>query len=574
MGDEMVERVKTAVDIVEIVGDSVRLTKKGRNFSGLCPFHEEKTPSFVVSPERQAWHCFGCGKGGDVLSFVMEREGLSFPEALEMLATRAGITLPQRRRRDDGGVDLYGIMEQAADLYQKELQGPSGKAARAYLERRNISETIARRFELGWAPNAWQFLSDRLKSSGVKNEGLLKAGLSIEGERGLYDRFRGRVMFPVRNVSGRVIAFGGRILEGEGAKYVNSPEGPLYAKKSNLYLLDKAKGAIREKSRSILVEGYMDALRLHIHGWSETVASLGTALTEEQAALLRRFANRCYICYDSDAAGQDAALKGMYVLQKAGLSVFVITLPLGKDPDEMLQSDGGGELFQKALDSALPLVRHHVRLFQIKTKTEGAARAGEALLRDLSTLSALELAPYLQELSQALSLPDYQLLKELERCRFGKRASGTVARQRPEPARHDEERVAPPDRREAALIYLLWSSSMLRAGLSAADVTPYVQDSRLQAVVMALLSGASPSRLEAHWLEMGETFPLSVVAAGGAYCETLEEDLPEKWPRLCHELKGRNRMARFQDLKGRLLRGEATDSELEEYAHLARELKS
>ncbi len=569
MADEIVEQVKNSLDIVEVIGDSVGLTRKGRSYWGLCPFHQEKTPSFSVSRERQNWHCFGCGKGGDVFSFVMLREGLSFGEALEQLARRAGIALPARRR---GGPspDLYGLMERALELYRQELASAGGAAAQGYLKRRNISPADAAKFELGWAPPSWDFLIRRMDKEGFSLEMLRKAGLVVDGDRGCYDRFRGRVIFPIRNVSSRAIAFGGRLIDGEGAKYLNSPEGPLYNKKNHLYLLDRAKAAIREKDRSILVEGYMDALRLHLWGYNEAVASLGTALTEEQAALLRRFSARCYICYDSDLAGQAAALRGMYLLQRAGLSVFVVTLPEGKDPDELLQLEGGPSLFERAIEEALPLVRHHIGLYRQGSGQEGSARAADDLLHGLAQLSAVELAPYLQELAQALALPDYQLVEELNRRRNSVH---------PRPERSAEGIQAPAERgpyvdqQEAALIYLLWTSRRLRLRSSVPAVVSLFSSEDMRTLAAAVVSGEALSELERRWLEMGDQRPMAVIAAGGVYCETLPGDGEEKWAILCKTLEKKRRRVRYNELRLKMLRGEATAEELQDYLRLAQELK-
>ncbi|MDR1649905.1 MAG: DNA primase, partial [Synergistaceae bacterium] len=328
MANDDVRRIKDQIDIVDIVGDKVRLRPAGPGggYIGLCPFHDEKTPSFRVSRERQNFHCFGCGKGGDVFTFVMETEGLDFRAALELLAERAGVELTdsvwQKRGEKRSAISLHEVMEIAGKSFRALLSAPEGEAARAYLARRNISPETASRFELGWSSASWDTTWRTLKNAGVPPRDAVDAGLAQEGQRGgLYDRFRGRVMFPIRDVSGRLVAFGGRIVDGEGPKYINSPEGALYSKRRNLYLLHAAKKAIQEKARAILTEGYMDALRLHLHGHDETVASLGTSLTEEQAKLLKRFSSRCYICYDSDAAGQEATIRGMYTLQNFGLDV-------------------------------------------------------------------------------------------------------------------------------------------------------------------------------------------------------------------------------------------------------------
>ena len=242
---------------------------------GLCPFHNEKTPSFHVSQERQNYHCFGCGKGGDIFTFVMETEGLDFRACLELLAARAGVMLTRRGDGKRTGGDLYEVMGEAARFFSAQLRGPEGAAARAYLERRSLALADADRFGLGWSGSSWDALTRHLRGQGVTERQAVACGLALEGQRGgVYNRFRGRLMFPIRNVAGRVIAFGGRLVDGEGAKYINSPEGEIYSKRRNLYLLHEARSAIRERKHSILIEGYMDALRLHLCGFPEAVASL------------------------------------------------------------------------------------------------------------------------------------------------------------------------------------------------------------------------------------------------------------------------------------------------------------
>lgn len=578
MSDETITKIKDAIDIAELIGDTVRLTKKGRSYSGLCPFHDEKTPSFIVSPDRGTWHCFGCGKGGDIFTFVMLKEGLSFPEALEYLARRAGIPLPRRRDRTGGG-DLYSVMESAINYYRNELKAAAGAVGRGYLKRRNITPEDARRFELGWAPASWRSLNDALRKSGITGDQLLKCGLVIQGDRGVYDRFRGRVIFPIRNVSGRPIALGGRIVDGEGAKYLNSPEGPLYNKKNNLYLLDKAKNAIREKKRSILVEGYMDAIRLHLHGHTETVASLGTSLTEEQAALLKRFSDRCYICYDSDAAGQHGNLRGMYILQRAGLQVFVVQFPGGKDPDEMLQTETGDAEFDKALDEALPLVRYHISLFKEAAKKDGETRAAEDLLTGMAQLPPVELAPYMQEIAHAVGIPGYQLADELNRMRRGRPMRAKPAERTSESevidvGAVDGEEEQPFDVTESGAVYLLWSSPGLRKALPAGDTLRLIRDGRLQTVAAALLTGTMPEELESQWLQIGDTRLMGAIAGGGNFCDTLSGTEAEKWQKISADLLRHVRTARYRQLLDVMLRGNPTDEERAEYAQLASKIKN
>ena len=418
MADEIVAKIKDAVDIVELVGDSVRLVKKGRNYSGLCPFHDEKTPSFIVSPDRGTWHCFGCGKGGDVFSFVMEKEGLSFPEALEYLGRRAGIEIPRRKNRGQT-TDLYSVMEMAVDFYRAELKGAAGAVGKGYLSRRSMSVQDADAFELGWSPSAWRALNDALRREGVTQEQLLKCGLVIQGEKGCYDRFRGRVIFPIRNVSGRAIALGGRIVDGEGAKYLNSPEGPLYNKKENLYLLDKAKNAIREKGRSILVEGYMDVVALAQYDINYAVASLGTSTTADHIQLLFRVTNNVICCYDGDRAGRDAAWRALETAlpyMTDGRQLRFMFLPDGEDPDTLVRKEGKAA-FEARMEQAQPLSTFlfNSLLPQVDLSTpDGRAQLSTLALPLITQVPGETLRIYLrQELGNKLGILDDAQLERL-----------------------------------------------------------------------------------------------------------------------------------------------------------------
>jgi DNA primase len=572
-----VRRIKDRLDILDVVGDKVRLHRAGRNHVGLCPFHDEKTPSFQVSQERQNYHCYGCGKGGDIFTFVMETEGLDFRQALEFLAARAGIELtPESRsgnapKRASG--NLYDVMEIAEKAFRSLLAAPEGEAARAYLGRRNISPEMAARFELGWGSSSWDAVWRALQKERVSAQEALDAGLVLESQRGgFYDRFRGRVIFPIRDLSGRLIAFGGRIVDGEGAKYVNSPEGALYSKRRNLYLLHAAKNAIREKKRAVLVEGYMDALRLHIHGYSETVASLGTALTEEQAKLLKRFADRCYICYDSDTAGQEATLRGMYTLQNSGLDVYVISLPVGKDPDELLNSEGGRALFDAALDEARPLVLQH--LYAVRTQLEDpAARRGgvDSLLNGLLLLQPTMIAPYVSQLAGALGFYPDQFWRELEQFRRG-RTHRAEEQHRAEGKKHGER--TPYDPLEAALCALLWRDEGRRCSCRPEEILPLIGDTGVKEIAVAIMM-ESPQELETRWHSMNERFPLAFIAKGGTFCDELEFTRDaDPWSVVCEELKRKRVKERMDRLDARMKRQEATLEEMAEFQKIAAQLKS
>ncbi|PIE54193.1 MAG: DNA primase [Dethiosulfovibrio peptidovorans] len=570
MGDD-VGRIKARLDVVDVIGEYVRLTKSGKNYKGLCPFHDERTPSFHVSQERQSWHCFGCGKGGDLFSFVMEREGVSFPEALELLARRAGVSLEARSGKGKTS-NLFDVMEAACSLFQKCLHDRQGLTAQGYLDRRDVSPESQSFFELGWAPPSWNFLTRELPKRGIALKPMERCGLVIRSERGLYDRFRGRVIFPIRDISGRLVAFGGRIIDGDGAKYLNSPETDIYSKRKTLYLIDKARAAIREKGHSILVEGYMDALRLHMKGFTQTVATLGTSLTEEQAEVLRRLADRTYICYDADGAGQAAALRGMYVLQKAGLSVWVVSLPEGEDPDDLLSASGGVERFEGCLKKALPLVEYHIRLSTPlieDPKTRKGAISG--LFDGLAQVEPVEISPHLPLLAALLGVRELEVLDALDCRRKDSRPIRSSFASEEEILPEDE---APPPLPEIAVVTLLWEEASLRKRISADKVLPFLSDSRLKRMAGAILSGESPAFLEKRWLSMNDTFPLFVLAKGGSYLDEFDHDLHWKWRHFCQILYRQKAQMRYNELRVKLLRGEADVADIQELEQVRQRLVS
>ncbi|MDR1378312.1 MAG: DNA primase [Synergistaceae bacterium] len=580
VANDDVKRIKDRLDILEVVGDKVRLHRSGRGYMGLCPFHDEKTPSFHVSQEKQNYHCYGCGKGGDVFSFVMEAEGLEFRQALELLAERAGVKLTPLEgvgnKRASG--NLHEVMEIAGKSFRALLTAPEGEVARSYLIRRDISLDLASRFELGWSGSSWDHIWRLLQNERVSAQEALDAGLILESQRGgFYDRFRGRVIFPIHDVSGRLIAFGGRVVDGEGAKYINSPEGTLYSKRRNLYLLHVAKNTIREKRRAILVEGYMDALRLHIHGYTESVASLGTSLTEEQAKLLKRFSSRCYICYDSDAAGQEAAIKGMYTLQNYELDVYVISLPKGKDPDELLNSEGGKELFEAALTGARPLVLQHLHTVRALLDDPVARRGGvQSLFEGLSQLHPTIISPYVPQVAAAMGFYPDQFWREWELFRRRSRTGARVPKESdPEKGRvvRKNERTLY-DPLEAALCALLWRDEEYRRSSRPEEILSLLADSRVKEIALAILM-ESPHELETRWHTMNERFPLAFIARGDSFCEELEfaRD-PDPWRAVCEALKRKRAQERLSYLDERMKRHEATFEEMAEFQRIATQLKS
>ena len=391
--DDWVERVREASDIVEIVNETVPLKKVGRNWTGLCPFHAERTPSFSVSADRQLYHCFSCKAGGDVFRFVQEQEKVEFLEAVALLSRRAGIPVPERRGERGGGrATLVEALDLAAASYEQWLRDPEqGAKARAYLATRGIEEKAVRDFRLGLAPEGWSNLADRLRTK-VAPEILVQAGLVVRREgdatRGVYDRFRHRLMVPLIGSGGTVVGFGARALGDDPPKYLNSPETAVYRKSAFLFGLDRARRVVASDGEMIVVEGYFDTIALHQAGLENTVATSGTALTSEHARALKRLVPRVALTYDGDAAGRDAAMRSIGILLAEGLEVRIVELPAGEDPDTLVRTQGreGWLTRREQAYDPVTFVHHHVLEAALKS---GAARADaeERAVRAVVTLA-------------------------------------------------------------------------------------------------------------------------------------------------------------------------------------------
>lgn len=354
--EELIEEVRTRNDIVEVISGYVRLQKKGSNYFGLCPFHNEKSPSFSVSPGKQMYYCFGCGAGGNVITFLMEYENQTFPEAVRTLAQRAGIALPEAddskeaRQADSRRAKLLEINKEAAKYFYYQLRTERGSVGMEYLRKRELSDETMNHFGLGYANKYSNDLIQYLKSKGYSEDLIRDAGLcNVDEKHGMYDKFWNRVMFPIQDINHRVIGFGGRVMGDGKPKYLNSPETEIFDKSRNLYGLNFARTS--RKGNVILCEGYMDVIAMHQAGFTQAVASLGTAFTSGQASLLRRYTNEILLSYDSDGAGVNAALRAIGILKEAGMTGRVINLEPYKDPDEFIKALGGEE-FQKRLDHA------------------------------------------------------------------------------------------------------------------------------------------------------------------------------------------------------------------------------
>lgn len=416
--DEIIQKVKNENDVVDIVSEVVRLKRSGRNYMGLCPFHKEKTPSFSVSPDKQIYKCFGCGETGNVFTFLMKYRNMDFIEAVKYLADRANIAIEydddKTRAFEQEKNRLYKLNVEAARFFYSNLV--KSKKAQEYFRARGISVSTMKRFGLGFAPDSWHSLHNALKAKGYTELDMLNLGLIIKSEKGnMYDRFRNRVIFPVFDYSGRVIGFGGRVLDDSKPKYLNSPESLIFQKGVNLYGLNFALKNNKDRT-FIIVEGYMDCISLHQYGITNVVASLGTALTERQAKLLRRYADKIIMSYDADGAGQAATIRGMEVLRKEGLDVRILTIPSGKDPDEFIRANGK-EAFLRLVDNALPLLD-----YKIKKAAEGVNfNDSEEVIKYikkvtdvLAELNPVEKDVYIKKISQDTGIKEqaiYDLLK-------------------------------------------------------------------------------------------------------------------------------------------------------------------
>ncbi len=396
--DEIIQRVKDATDIVAVVGEHVQLKKAGSSYKGLCPFHNEKTPSFMVSASRNSFHCFGCGKGGNAVTFLMEVERLSFPEALRLLAEKAGIELPKpQEREEDRQVDrvrerLFALNEFAAKFFLEKLLSPEGQSARDYFKGRGFNKEDALKFLIGFAPAGWDSLKIAGSKAGFSQEELLAAGLIVHNEEknSFYDKFRNRLIFPVKNNYDKILAFGGRALgEDPGPKYLNSPETLLFKKGENLYLLESAREAIRQKGFVTVVEGYFDALALHHHGFENTVATLGTALTPQHGRILKRYTQEVLFSYDADEAGQAAVARSYEPLASAGLQVRVLVMPEGKDPDGYLQRHKPEEL-ASLMEKAPDYFRWWAALIRGKSQGQPVEQRVRALAPLVPVIAGLE----------------------------------------------------------------------------------------------------------------------------------------------------------------------------------------
>ncbi|RKQ37814.1 DNA primase [Oceanobacillus halophilus] len=426
--EEVIEEIRKSNDIVDVIGEFVQLKKQGRNYFGLCPFHGEKTPSFSVTQEKQIFHCFGCGKGGNVVTFMMELENLSFVEAIKYLAGRSGLSIPDVDEDKDStfskeNQSTLSAYEWLTKLYHHLLRfTKDGKEGYQYLKNRGISDNAIDEFQLGFAPNVKDFTAEFLKKKGFNQALLVKAGLlSLQNDNSVTDRFRGRIIFPIRNHIGKTIAFGGRTITGGEPKYLNSSESELFQKGKILYNFDLAKKHIRKENEVILFEGYMDVISAYQAGINNVIATLGTALTEYQAKLLNRYVDTVVICYDGDNAGLEATYKAANLLRKVGCQVKIANLQDDLDPDSFIKAHGGDAFRNEVLSTGDTYIHFYMRYLKkdYNLTLEGdRIQYIENILKELAQIdSSVEREYYLSEIHKEYNISMQSLTEEIEKLR-------------------------------------------------------------------------------------------------------------------------------------------------------------
>ncbi len=417
------ELIKQKINIVDLISEYLPLKKAGVNFKAPCPFHQEKSPSFVVSPERGIWHCFGCGKGGDHFKFVMEKESIDFPEAIEMLAKRAGVEIKRKKgEKSPAKQSLFEANEKAAEFFHFILTShPLGKPALEYLYKRGLTDETIKAFQLGYSPNSWDSLTNFLTKRGFTLQQLIDIGLVVPSKNRGYDRFRGRIMFPLSDVKGHIIGFSGRVLLGGEPKYINSPQTILFDKSNFLFGLQLSKGDIRSKNQAIIVEGEMDMLMSYQSGVKNIVASKGTALTTGHIELLKKYTDTVALCFDKDLAGDAASRRGIEMAEQAGLHLKVVQVPDGKDPADTCLKDVS--LWEKAVADAESIYDYYLqsvsKRFNAKT-AEGKRKIGEELIPIWSKIAdPLTFEHYLQKLAALLGVQDDIVRREIKKVSAG-----------------------------------------------------------------------------------------------------------------------------------------------------------
>ncbi|MFH0886965.1 MAG: DNA primase [bacterium] len=431
---ETIEEIKDKAEIVSVISNYVILRKAGKNHVGLCPFHNEKTPSFSVSPDKQMFYCFGCHEGGNALTFIMKIENLNFGEAVELLAEKLGIEVKKTNRSTPPPSEnnkYYDVLRHAIEYFKYCLNDPKlGHRTRAYLEHRHVSDQAIDLFGLGYAPKDWQGLFNYMNKKGVDTKAMVHLGLAMPRptDNSYYDRFRERLMFPIFDLRDRPIAFGGRALDGTDPKYMNSPDSSIFNKSNILYGLNRAKDEIKKNKTAILVEGYMDLIAVYSAGFKNVVAPLGTSFTDSQAKLLSRYANTAIIAFDSDMAGELSTERTVEILRNHNLSVRVLNIAKGKDPDEFIKLEGK-ETFAQALANSLPWLQYRVdrilknaKLSEVESRVKAISELARILSQEKDSLIREE---YVREISRNTRIAQEVILSEIKKLQYGRRSSSS-----------------------------------------------------------------------------------------------------------------------------------------------------
>jgi DNA primase len=509
-GPEVVEKIRSSVDIVSLISESVELKKSGRKYRGLCPFHNEKTPSFYVDETKQLFYCFGCGVGGDTFKYVMLQESLDFPGSLRMLARRAGISLPETGPSERGSEKeaLLAACRAASALFKRILNDrPAGEPGRRYLEKRGLGAEVIDSLGLGFAPDRWDTLREGLVPQGHRPEILMAAGLLVrrEGGGGFYDRFRNRIIFPIVNASGDVIGFGGRIIGDGEPKYLNSPETLVYNKRESLYGLYNSRRAIREAAEVIVVEGYLDFASLHQAGIRNVVATLGTSFTEEQASLLNRITVNVVLNYDADPAGESASKRSLEGLISRGLKVRILQLPDGRDPDAFVCAEGEAAYRQllREAPSCFEFLVDSASRDRDFTDPASVADAAREIVPVLARVpSRIERSGYVSLLAERLNVEDTLLLAEIRDALMqDRRAASPAPRAGPAPARRAQVGEA-----EARLIQALVETESCRSRLLPEILPADLEDSPVASIVSRIAALDSEGR-GVTYAELTSTLP-------------------------------------------------------------------
>ncbi len=574
---EVIERVRESVDIVDLISSYIPLKKSGSNYSALCPFHTEKSPSFSVSPTKQFYHCFGCGEGGNAISFVMKYENMQFADALQLLATRGGITLPQRKGDSPEYSRLYEINMAATDFYRTQMKSAPAPVA-AYVEKRRLSPGTVEKFRIGYAPDSWDACLKHLVSRKFSPDEVEKAGLVKKSSSGnLIDRFRNRLIFPIFDEHSRVIAFGGRTMAADdsGPKYLNSPETLVYAKGRVLYGLNWAAAKIRSGNSVMIVEGYMDLIALHQAGIENAVASSGTAFTESQCKTLKRYTPNIVMIFDGDEAGRRAAARATEIAAGQGIRPSVAMLPPGVDPDELIKT-GGAAAFMEIVKEARPymsyLIEQACRKHDMET-AEGRADAARSMLPELAKIhDPIERSSYVEALAQKTSIPSGKIEARLRSTspRYADEEQKTVRQAgAPQPKAPKKIKPSSPSEKWIMRIILDHPETLENklAGLTSADFQTQAYGKMLEHVRQKLAEGPCDTNGLMDSMEDAELGPImrSLVMESGVYEEESREKLVDDF---LTSLRGRTRPAALEMAKTAAEKGQR-----EEYLHQQENLR-